>query len=364
MIYNCHIHTFMDKDVPRNFLPFGLVGVLSSKPGFNMVKPILNFLGARDNKYYRYLNFVKAGRMKSQQKIFEECQQFYPKNSKFVVLPMDMAYMGAGRVPRPYEEQLKELADLKNNTFPDFILPFIHIDPRRDKERTWNNKKVPEYMYLLMKCVEEWGFKGIKLYPPLGVFPYDDRLDPVYEYAVKKKLPIIAHGSPYNPVHFKGSDNDLKELLSKAKTNIDLGSNKKLKLCANFTHPENYKLVFEKFPDLKICLAHFGSAHYWNKLLDRPNDQGNWLNIIREMMLIYPGLYTDISYTMYNKEFYSLLTVLLSDPDIAGRILFGSDYYMDYVEAKERRFSIDLRAAIGEANWKSVTYDNPIKFLS
>lgn len=364
MIYNCHIHTFMDKDVPRNFLPLGLVNVLSSKLGFSIAKPILNRLGAKNNKYYRYLNFVEAGKLKSQQKIFEECQQFYPANSKFIILPMDMAYMGAGRVPRSYEEQLKELADLKKNVYPDFILPFVHIDPRRDGERTWKDQKVPEYMYLLMKCIEEWGFTGIKLYPPLGIFPYDDLLDPVYEYALKKKLPIICHGSPYNPVHFKGSSKELKLLLSKAKTNINLGSDDIKELCANFTNPENYKLVFAKFPNLKICLAHFGSAHYWNKLLDKPKEKGNWLNLIREMMVTYPGLYTDISYTMYNKDFYSLLTILLADAAIADRILFGSDFYMDYVEAKERRFSIDLRASIGEKNWEKISLNNPMNFLS
>ncbi len=353
MIYNCHIHTFKEEDIPRKFLPLGLVRILATREGFALVGRVLNYLNpfTTNDQYDRYVNFVRAGRLKSQRKIFEECRQFYPVNSKFVVLTMDMAFMRAGKVPRPYEEQLKELADLKEY-YPDFILPFVHIDPRR-----------PEYMSLLKKCVEEWGFKGIKLYPPLGIFPYDNQLDPVYEYAIEKKLPIIAHGSPYNPVHFKGSIKELKMLLSKAKTNIDLSSENRKKLCSNFTHPENYKLVFAKYPDLKICLAHFGSAHFWDKFLDKPNELGNWLNIIREMMLNYPGLYTDVSFTMYNKEFHPLLTVLLTDPNISDRILFGSDFYMNYVEAQERRFSIELRAAIGETNWKTITYDNPIKFL-
>ena len=66
--------------------------------------------------------------------------------------------MGAGKVPRSYDEQLSKLYELKEE-YPQ-ILPFIHIDPRREG-----------VIDLLKKCVEEWGFKGVKLYPPTWIFP-------------------------------------------------------------------------------------------------------------------------------------------------------------------------------------------------
>jgi len=43
-IFNTHIHTFTDKDVPRKFLPLGLVRILSTKIGFNIIAKGLNFL--------------------------------------------------------------------------------------------------------------------------------------------------------------------------------------------------------------------------------------------------------------------------------------------------------------------------------
>ncbi len=58
---------------------------------------------------------------------------------------MDMAYMGASKVPRPYDEQLSKLAELKK--VYSQLVPFIHIDPRREG-----------VMELLKKCAEEWGF--------------------------------------------------------------------------------------------------------------------------------------------------------------------------------------------------------------
>ena len=167
-------------------------------------------------------------------------------------------------------------------------------------------------MELLKQCIEEWGFTGIKIYPSLGYFPYDDDLDPVYQYALDNNLPIIAHASPYNPVHYKGSKRKLKELLKKAKTEIDLSSNKRKRLCSNFAHPDNYKLVFEKFPGLRICLAHFGSHYFWKKFLDEPEIVGNWFTIIRERISEFPNLYADISFTLYNREFFPLLKVLMT----------------------------------------------------
>ncbi|MBN1415678.1 MAG: amidohydrolase family protein [Bacteroidales bacterium] len=354
MLYNCHIHTFRGDDIPREFLPLGLVRILASRAGFRVIGRILNYLNpfSSDDLFDRYVRFVKIGRLESQQKIFELCRKFYPVNSKFFVLSMDMEYMGAGKVPRSYADQLRELAEMKT-AYPDLIFPFVHVDPRR-----------PGMMELVKKCFEEWGFTGIKIYPSLGYFPYDDDLDPVYHYAQNNNLPVIAHASPYNPVHYKGSKRKLKALLAKAKTEIDLSSNKRKKLCSNFAHPDNYKLVFEKFPNLRICLAHFGSDYFWQKFLDEPDCTGNWFTLIRERISEYPNLYTDISFTLHNKEFFPLLKVLMAEPLLKKRILLGSDYYMVETKTNERRFGIELRALLGEEGFKIISVDNPVAFLT
>ncbi len=353
MIYNCHIHTFKEQDISRRYLPLGLVRILASTPGFHVIGFFLNLLNPLTNndQFRRYRKFVEIGRYKSQKAIFEECQKFYPANSRFVIASMDMEYMNAGRVPRAYIEQLRELADLKK-TFPETVLPFVHLDPRR-----------PGMVDILKTCVEDWGFSGIKIYPSVGYFPYDTRLNPVYEYAENHHLPVIAHCSPYNPTHNKGWPWEIKKLLTGSKIPLDINTCNRKRLCSNFANPLNYKFVMEDFKNLKICLAHWGSEYFWTRFLEHPEDKTNWMIVIKEMMEQHKNLYADISYTLNNQDLFPLLKVLLSDTNIQSQVLFGSDYYMVEFEATERRFSIDLRGYLGEDLFKTIAVDNPKQFL-
>src|SRR5512133_2187637 len=353
MLYNCHIHTFLEKDIPRRYLPLGLVRLLASTPGFQLIGFALNLLNplTSNDQFKRYRKIVEIGRYRNQKEIFEECAKFYPVNSRFVVVSMDMEYMDAGRVPRNYMDQLKELAELKQ-AYPETILPFVHIDPRRR-----------DMMDILKTCIEDWNFGGIKIYPSLGYFPYDVRLKPMYEYAEKNDLPVISHCSPYNPTYNRSWPYEIKAMLTGSKIPLDLDTRNRKRLCSNFANPLNFPFVLDQYKKIKICLAHFGSEYYWNRFLDHPEDKDSWFTVIKDMLEKYPNLYADISYTLNNPEFFPLLKILLSDPQIKNQILFGSDYYMVEYKATERRFGIDLRGYLGEENFKVISYDNPRRFL-
>lgn len=352
MYYNCHIHTFRDCDVPLKFLPLGLVRVLASQSGFVVISKIMNNLNPFSERdiFDRYLRFVKIGRLGSQEKIFDECRRFYPEGTKFVILPMDLAYMKAGKVSRAYVDQLKELAALAE-AHPE-VIPFIHIDPRRK-----------DYMDLFKRSVEEWGFKGVKIYPSIGYFPYDERLYPVYGYCEKYSLPVLSHCSPYNPVNFRGNRNELLEMLSKSRAGTINTEKKRGELCAHFTDPQNWSFVMDDFSKLRVCLAHFGSAYYMKRFLNNPGSGENWFLSIKSMIYKYDNLYTDVSFTMNNTDYFSLLKVMLADNVLKSRILFGSDYYMVETETTERRFGIDLRAFIGEEYFDEIARINPERFL-
>nr|WP_321410372.1 amidohydrolase family protein [uncultured Carboxylicivirga sp.] len=353
MIYNSHIHTFKECDIPRAFLPIGLVRILATKTGFRVVSKLLNNINpfSDQDTFDRYIRFVEIGRMSSQKDIFERCSKFYPEETKFAILAMDMAYMGAGKVPRDYKDQIKELAELKI-THPQ-VLPFIHVDPRR-----------PGIMDLLKQSIEEWNFTGVKIYPPLGYFPYDERMYPVYDYCQNNNLPVITHCSPFNPVHFKGKKKELMKLLTKSQSPIETKGKKRKELCAMFTHPKNWEQVMNDFPDLKISLAHFGSAYYWEEFLDKPGNPDNWFTIIKDMLPNYKNLYSDISFTLNDKRFFPLLKILLGDENINDKILFGSDYYMVQTETTEKNFSIDLRGYLGEKYYKLIAESNPKEFFN
>lgn len=352
MFYNCHIHTFREVDIPEKILPFALVKLLKTKVGLALIGKLLKGIipFTSEEAIERYVRFIEIGRLGSQEKIFLECAKYYPKDTGFIILSMDMAFMGAGKVPRPYLLQLQELADLKQK-YPR-VVPFIHIDPRR------NN-----YLELLKTSVEEWGFGGVKLYPPLGYFPYDEDMFPVYEYCEEKNIPVLTHCSPYNPVYFKGSKKELHKLLSKSKESIVLTGKKRKELTLLFTHPKNYLHVIEKFNKLRICFAHYGSEYYWNKFLHNPDEEENWLTIINRLMQEHENFYTDFSFTLNNTKFFPLLKVLLADPEIRPKVLFGSDYYMVQTKTDERRFGLELRAYLGEELFKVIAEENPKKFL-
>ena len=72
--------------------------------------------------------------LKEQEQVFDKLRHNYPQDQRrFVILSMDMAdeHMKAGRTSASFKEQLAELAELKAK-YPDEILPFIAVDPRRE----------------------------------------------------------------------------------------------------------------------------------------------------------------------------------------------------------------------------------------
>ena len=352
-MFNTHIHIFRDIDVPDRFLPLYLVRILSNKFCFNIIAKFLNYLNPFSNNdlFDRYVNFITIGNLGSQENIFNECAKYYDNDTKFVVLTMDMAYMGCGNVKRPFLEQLIELSQLKNK-YPN-ILPYVHIDPRRHNP-----------LLDVKNAIEHLGFNGVKIYPSLGYFPYDSKLYPIYEYCEKNNIPIISHCSPYNPVHFKGSRKELKKLLLKSKIPINTNNKSIKELCSNFSNPNNWKCILQKFPNLKICAAHFGSEYYWDKYLENPIDKDNWFIIIKDMIKKYDNFYTDIAFTLNNEKYFPLLKLLLQDDTIRHKILFGSDYYMVETKSLENNFNIDLRAYLGEYLFELISELNPKIFLN
>jgi len=350
---NSHIHIFRDKDVPVKFLPLHLVRFLSTKIGFKIVAKVLNFLNpiSNDDLFNRYVKFMTIGSLGSQEKILNECQKYYPDGTKFVILPMDMSFMKAGKVPRNYMEQLEELSKLKKTN--DNILPFVHTDPRR------NN-----ILDILKQYIEVEKFSGVKVYPSLGYFPYDERMYPIYKYCEENGIPIMSHCAPLNQVHYRGSKKEVLKMLSGSKIKFDTKGKSVKELCSYFSHPSNWEFVMKDFPKLKICLGHFGGEYYWTKYLENPEEKDNWFSIIKSLIRKYDNLYTDLSFTMNDDTFFSILKILLLDETIKNKVLFGSDFYMVETATNEKRFSMDLRAYLGEDNFNFISDYNPKKYLN
>ena len=346
-IYNCHIHIFTHENIPDKFFPLFLIPALRVKPLRAVLRQAMKAVvfWKKNDATQRYSAFIEAAYRKNQEGNLKHLIGYYPKKSefsqgtKFIVLPMDMAKMGRGRVKEDIDAQHAELARLANKTdYKGIIIPFAHIDPRREGA-----------LERLKSLVEEHNFKGVKIYPPLG-YPPDDPvlINKIYPYMVDRDIPLLAHCSPGSVVNTK----DFTKEQAHA-----------------FADPDNYRVVMDQFPQLRICLGHFGGITEWKRQLDGNYNSENptWFSKIRGLIKCgdYPNLYADISYTVFNfHENIPLLKVLLEDEQFRTKVLFGSDFYM--VESKkysEKRLSLDLRYSLGEDLFWQIAHTNPKAFL-
>jgi len=284
----------------------------------------------------RYLTIAEFAKYKSQKGIFNRLIKMYEPGSKVVVLPMDMEYMDAGKPRQTYIEQINKLSSyitkkLKNT---EHLIPFIFVDPRRirDKKKKegspffdWEIEKkviagksinrVKLKDCFLRDCLEGKSsngalgaghFKGIKIYPALGYYPFDEDLLPLWVYCQQHNLPITTHcieGTIFyrGPIRSEWMHHPVFRNSNGSKLDTRVKSNYELQ--TNFTHPLNYLVLleehyltelistcnkkvqslfgYEKSTDtitqnlrnLKINLAHYGGKTEWMKYLaaDREN---------------------------------------------------------------------------------------------
>ena len=366
---NCHTHTFNARHVPEYFLSFkvsnkpeaSFLGRLFRAPVVGgLVLKILN-MSANGKKY---ANFLRIGEMKTQDVIFEDIKSKYPAGTRIVVLPLNFEFMGAGKLNIPYTQQLSELIEVKRK-YPEECLPFVFIDPRMGTA-TQNMEFVKSYI--------DQGFSGIKMYPSLGYYPFDSRLEQVYEYAQEKGIPILTHcsrGGIYyvgndvpdefqNPQSFNAPQGLPTPRFTYKKPMEDFKN--------NFIDPESYYEVLLKFPKLKLCFAHFGvdDDKPYPDSSTKPDD--NWYEKIVNLMDEYENVYTDISYSLTQDKF---MTGFVNDYNtkfsdkVKNKILYGTDYFMIEQEdhcAEDWLFN-NVKTLLGQAAMDKLAYTNVEDFL-
>jgi uncharacterized protein len=181
--------------------------------------------------------------------------------------------MQAGEPEVTMEEQNRLVAEAAAR-FPDRLLAFFSIDPRRDGA-----------LDLFKKGVEDWGMKGLKLHPTAGFYPYDPACYPFYERCLEYGVPVLFHTG-----------------------------NQPLPMKARFTQPINVDDVAADFPDLSIIMAHVGHL-LWHEALF--------------VAARKPNIYFDFSdwqmtFLEYPQEFYRMLRRIIDDLG-PWRVFFGTD---------------------------------------
>jgi predicted TIM-barrel fold metal-dependent hydrolase len=163
---------------------------------------------------------------------------------------------------------------------PDTLIGFMSLDPTQEG---WE-----EELYF---GHQQLGLKGIKLLPMYaGFYPQDPKLDVLWEYATQQNLPVLLH------------------------TGTTFVSQAPLK----YTLPRNLDEVANRFPEVKIIMAHLGHPY-----------EGECIVTARK----HPHVYADISALHYRPfQLYNSL-MLVQEYGVWDKLLFGTDYPFTTVDA-------------------------------
>ena len=167
--------------------------------------------------------------------------------------------------------------------YPDKFVGFAYFDPREE-----------EALEKLKTVIEDHGLQGVKYGPIYNGVPLDDpRMDPLYRYCVQKDLPLtlhmgttFAHNSP-----------------------LELGR-------AIHVDP-----IAQKYPDLKIILAHMGHPWYEECVV-----------VIRKN----PNVYAEVSALFYRPWQYYNILITAQEYLVTDKIFFGTDYPFTTLEESIR----------------------------
>lgn len=156
---------------------------------------------------------------------------------------------------------------------PDTLIGFLSVDPTQ-----------PGWQDELREGHEHLGLRGIKLLSMYAGFrPDDPLLDPLWEYATRRSLPVLLH----------------------------TGTTFVAQAPLECTLPRHLDAVAIRFPDVKIIMAHLGHPY-----------EGECIVTMRK----HPNLFTDISALTYRPwQLYNSL-MLVQEYGVWDKVLFGTDY--------------------------------------
>lgn len=163
---------------------------------------------------------------------------------------------------------------------PARLIGFLSVDPTQ-----------PGWETEMREGHEELGLRGIKLLPMYAGFsPDDERLEPLWQYAERKGLPVLLH----------------------------MGTTFIAQAPLKFTLPRLIEPVALQHPGVKIILAHLGHPY-----------EGECLVTIRK----HENVFADVSALHYRPwQLYNSL-MLAQEYGVWSKLLFGTDFPFTTVNA-------------------------------
>ena len=181
----------------------------------------------------------------------------------------------------------------------------------------------------------EIGFLGELLFAYSGVSPLDPRMEPYWALADELGIPVGVHLTPGPPP--------------------GAGPRRDPACCPDFDlelgHPDQFRPVLEKYPNLKLLLQHAGDA-------DETHD---FSDATMQLVEDYPGVYVDLSvvHSLAPAEEFDELVRGFVRRGLVDRVMLGSDG-LPVAPAVERYQSLGF---LTDADKRAILRGNAQRFL-
>jgi len=192
---------------------------------------------------------------------------------KTVLLALDIGIaFSSDLTVRDYNDYVADIV----HEYPDRIIGFAGIDPRRGKEAVVE----------LQRCYDN-GLRGLKLWTLTGFYPDDESYYPLYEKVAELEIPMLIHTGSGPPGTY-----------------------------IKFNRPLYVDKVAVDFPEIKIIMAHIGMP---------------WVEEAVALVIKNSNVFVDISAwepTLKAAPFVlcQALTQIKMATGNLGQVLFGSDW--------------------------------------
>lgn len=307
--------------------------------------------------------------------------QTFPSVALFTPALVDYDAWSDDRAPTPLwqqvllQETISRLSVAGRIGRPDARFhPFVAFDPRRQIEGPQAAVPKPgapptplpsaasSALELVRYAIEDGGFLGVKLYPPVGFAPWDNvhhrrdlpfaagldvALDALYGYCASAESPLLTHTSAANEYGL-----GLHRLVS----------------------PEHWRPVLDRHPTLRLNFGHFGHD-YGVPQTDGPKETAEaWIYQAAALIDGHPNVYADLSNSplVYDAAYGKRLCALLADviaryPKVKRRLMYGSDWWLSGLDpdatAAVRQFRATLGGLLGPDGVADLMGRNALRFL-
>lgn len=318
------------------------------------------------------LPYIREGKMHMRSKVYDKlamCPLLMDFSSDRI--NKDSLYYPAQKEERilSYVQDSLKGFDYYHKTRPDGLFeffPFIGINPPVHSfsfiEALLRAFVVTDHNIEHQKGTEKKRFYGIKFYPPLGYDPWPDdeeereKVCLIYNFCMKNDLPIMTHCDDQG---FRGVPP---------------------REAWKYTSPASYKPVLERYPLLRIDFAHYGWQY--NQLQKNPltlisslaskMPDSPWFFELVDLMIAYPNVYADFSFSGTNPDFYIQLSNYIKSlgPEKAQIILdksmFGTDFSVNLlkVESYTSYYRIFEESPFSDEELHQFVQTNPMRYMN